>query len=166
MPSALFIIAKEGFRDEELFEPKEILEAEGIQTTVASTEAGTATGKLGGTTEVELAARDANMKDYDILVLVGGPGAPALADYPEILELARKAEKLAAICIAPYILAKAGVISGKKATSYPAEPAISEFEKQGVIRVNEPVVQDGNLITADGPSSAKAFGEHIVNLLT
>lgn len=169
MPSALFLIAQEGFRDEELFEPKKILDEAGIKTTVASLEAGTAQGKLGGTAQVDIAVRDVNMEDYDALVLIGGPGAPTLADHPEVIDLAKKAaelgKKLAAICISPYILAKAGVISGKKATSFPGEPAISEFENQGVTRIDEPLVQDGDLVTADGPASAQIFGHKIVELL-
>ncbi|MBU1018825.1 MAG: DJ-1/PfpI family protein [Patescibacteria group bacterium] len=167
--NALFLIAKQDFRDEELFEPKQILEEAGIQTTITSTETGTAVGKLGGTAQIDLPIQEVNHEDYDILIIVGGPGAPALADHPKVINLVKKCsesgKKLAAICIAPYILAKAGVLTGKKATTFPAEPALSEFDKNNVIKTEKSVVKDGNILTADGPNSAKEFGQTIVNML-
>src|SRR3989339_1994891 len=167
---ALFLIAKENFRDEELFEPKKILETAGIKTTITSIESGLAKGSRGGTTTIDLPIRDVHIEDYDILIAIGGPGSPALGDYEEVLDLIRKAPSLgnplAAICIAPYLLAKAGVITGKKAPSFPGEPAISEFSRQGVTRIQQPVLRDGNLITADGPMSAKDFGQEIIKLLS
>ncbi len=166
---ALFLIAKQGFRDEELFDTKQILETAGIETTVASTQPGTAQGSQGGTAEIDLTIQDAHAEDYDILILVGGPGATALANYSEVIALVQKFQeldkKLAAICIAPYILAKAGVLTDKKATTFPAEPALSEFAAKNVTHIQEPVVQDGNIITADGPQSAKDFGQKIVEIL-
>lgn len=169
MKQALFLIAKENFRDEELFEPKKILETAGVKTTIASTEPGTAKGSRGGTAQVDLPVRDINIEDYDVLILVGGPGAIALADYEEVIALVKKAKeldkKLAAICIAPYILAKAGVLTDKKATSFPGEPAVSEFIKQRVTRIQEPIVEDTDLVTADGPQSAKDFGRKIIKML-
>lgn len=170
MKNALFLIAKENFRDEELFEPRKILETAGIETTITSIETGIATGSRGGSVKIDKPIKDIHMEDYDILILVGGPGTPTLGDYEEVLALIRKAKELrkplAAICIAPYLLAKAGVITGKKATSFPGEPAISEFTRQGVTRIQQPLLRDGNLITADGPASAKDFGQEIVAMLT
>src|SRR3989339_249639 len=107
---ALFLIAKENFRDEELFEPKKILETAGIKTTITSIESGLAKGSRGGTTTIDLPIRDVHIEDYDILIAIGGPGSPALGDYEEVLDLIRKAHSLgkplAAICIAPYLLAR------------------------------------------------------------
>ena len=167
---ALFLIAKENFRDEELFEPKKILETAGIKTTITSVEDGIATGSRGGSIKIDKSIKDIHMEDYDILITIGGPGAPSLGDYEEVLNLIRKAKELgkplAAICISPYLLAKAGVITGKKATSFPGEPAISEFLKQRVIRIQQPLLTDGDLITADGPRSAKDFGQEIIKLLS
>ena len=88
--NALFLIAKQDFRDEELFEPKQILEEAGIQTTITSTETGTAVGKLGGTAQIDLPIQEVNHEDYDILIIVGGPGAPALADHPKVINLVKK----------------------------------------------------------------------------
>ncbi|MFA6528618.1 MAG: DJ-1/PfpI family protein [Candidatus Gracilibacteria bacterium] len=167
---ALFLIAKENFRDEELFEPQKILKTAGIETTVTSVEDGMATGSRGGSVKIDKPIKDIHMEDYDILILIGGPGSPALGDYEEVINLIKKAHSLAkplaAICIAPYLLAKAGVITGKKATSFPGEPAISEFIRKGVTRIQQPVLTDGDLITADGPASAKDFGQEIIKLLS
>jgi len=169
MSKAVFIVAKQGFRDEELFDTKRILDTAGIETVIASTEPGEAQGSKGGSAKIDLKIRDIHMEDYDIIILIGGPGAPSLADYSEVLTLIQTAKKLgkkiAAICIAPYVLAKAGVLTGKKATTFPSEPAISEFAAKGVIRLEDPVVQDGNIITANGPLAAKDFGQKIVENL-
>jgi len=169
MPKALFIIAKQGFRDEELFDTKQILDTAGIETVVASTEAGEAQGSKGGIAKIDIEVKDARIEDYDILILIGGPGATGLADYSEVIDIVKKAnelqKKIAAICISPYVLARAGVLTGKKATTFPGEPALSEFTKQGVIHIEDSVVQDGRFITANGPSSAKDFGQKIVENL-
>ncbi len=169
MPKAIFVVAKQGFRDEELFDTKEILDTAGIETVVASTEQGKAQGSKGGSADIDIEIRDVHMEEYDILILVGGPGAVALADYSEVITLVQTAKtlgkKIAAICIAPYILAKAGILTGKKATTFPGEPALSEFSAQGVIHIEEPVVQDRDIITANGPLAAKDFGQKIVSAL-
>lgn len=69
----------------------------------------------------------------------------------------------AAICVAPAILAKAGVLSGKKATSWSG--AVDDLKNGGAIYVNEQVVRDGQLITADGPSAAASFAKKIIEVL-
>ena len=70
---------------------------------------------------------------------------------------------LAAICIAPSILANAGLLEGKKVTSYSSEA--SNIKSKGANYTSRPVEQDGKIITADGPGSAKAFGKAIAEAL-
>ena len=111
----LFIVAQNGFRDEEFFIPAEILENNDIQVTVASIKEGMCYGSLSGSIEAEIAVKDAKIKDYDCLAIAGGPGAKALKNYPEVISIIQDAEKakkiVSAICIAPTILAEAGVRS-------------------------------------------------------
>ena len=110
--NVLFIIAQKDFRDEELSTPKQILESAGCSCDVASITTEPAKGVLGATVTPELAVKDADINNYDMVVVVGGPGAPDLMDYPEVLSLLQQAEqqnkKIASICLGPMVLAPKG----------------------------------------------------------
>lgn len=101
--------------------------------------------------------------DFDMLVLPGGlPGADNLnADgrvKDLITEFNKKGKMTGAICAAPYVLANAGVLSGKRATSYP-----SFKDRLGQALYEEKtVVQDGNVLTSRGPGTAICFALAIV----
>ncbi len=114
----LMIIARNGFRDEELFEPKELFEKLGARVTVASSRAGECKGMLGAVVRAEKALGDVDANDFDAVVFVGGVGAKELFDHERAHELARGAKVLGAICLAPAILARAGVLKDKAATAY------------------------------------------------
>ena len=77
-----------------------------------------------------------------------------------------KGKKICAICIAPMILARAGVLSGKNATVFPDRDAISELRAGGALYRDQDVVKDGNVITARGPEAAEKFGRSVVVLLS
>jgi protease I len=170
-PSAiLYVIAPERFRDEELLEPKRALEAAGHRVTVASTRAGTATGMLGARVTVSSTLREVRAEDFDMLVFAGGAGSPAhLWESAEAVALARamfgRGRPVGAICLSPPVLARAGVLAGKRATVYPESRAILEMKRGGATLVEEPVVTEGIIITARGPEAAPAFGVALVNLL-
>lgn len=167
---ALFIIAQENFRDEELEIPKKILEENGASTTVASITKGEARGMLGLRVRPDVTVAEANPNDFDILIVIGGSGSPRLADYPEVINIIKrfnsKNKPIAAICLAPYILARAGILKGKTVTIYPADFALSELAKAGAAYVKKSVVVDSNIITSPGPEAAKEFGEQIVKVLS
>jgi protease I len=169
MANALFIIAQQGFRDEELLIPLEILKKSGIICTVASITTDVAVGKLGATINPDISVADANINDYDIVIVIGGPGAPQLATYNEVIDLLRLAKenkkKLAAICIAPTVLAKAGVLGGKKATVFFTPESRKALETRGATYVDKDVVVDGDIVTGNGPAAAKKFAEEIVKIL-
>lgn len=165
MPNkALFLIAQDDFRDEELFDVKETMESEGIPCIVASPTGETAHGKLGGTIEPDLAMKDVNIDDYETIITVGGPGAVGLINVPEYNELIKQGfekNKLnAAICIAPTLLAKNNLLKGKKSTVWNGD---GEQEKvltsHGAIYIDEDIVIDDNYISASGPKAAKDFGK-------
>ncbi len=168
----LFVIAFKDFRDEEFFEPKEILEKAGFQIDVASTEKGTAVGVNGGEAEVNFAVEEVNVDDYQAIVFVGGPGASRNIENQRFHHLAREAmaknKILGAICIAPLILARAGVLENRKATVWTSaldRRPIQQLKDGEATYENKPVVVDGNIITANGPQSAKEFGKTILKLL-
>jgi protease I len=169
MAKILMVVAQKAFKDEELLVPKEILEGEGHDVKIASISRAKATGVGGTAVQPDMAVHEANPEFFDALVIVGGPGSPVLAKTEEVLDLVRNANKqgkvVAAICLAPMALANAGVLSGKKATVYPSKDAIETLRSHDARYMEEPVVMEGDIITADCPASAGKFGNAIVQLL-
>lgn len=171
MKKVLFVIAPSGFRDEELFDAKSVLESKGIATTVASIAKGTAAGKLGGKAEVQLALKDAKASEFDAIAFVGGPGVEThrLYENKEVLALAKSfanaGKVVAAICVGPRILAAAGVVSGKKVTAFPDAETMRMLEEAGASCSGLDVQVDCKMVTANGPGAAKKFGEKIAELL-
>jgi len=167
----LLVIAPERFRDEEFAEPKRALEDAGHRVSVASTRAGTATGMLGARVAVDLTLAQAKPADYDGLVIVGGAGSPAhLWDCAPLAALAKSlhaaGKPVGAICLSPPVLARAGILAGKRATTYPADRAVVELKRGGATYVEDAVVQDGTVVTASGPEAAANFARTLTRLLT
>ena len=164
---ALMIIAQNNFRDEELSEPKEILESAGIDVTVASITTGAATGMLGMKVTPDLAVKDAKVDDYDAIVVIGGAGSPELANHKEVLDLLVDAESagkvIGSICMGPTVLAKAGILKGKKCTVFSS--GADAVKAGGAVYTSQDVVVDGKLVTATGPEVAKAFGKKLVEVM-
>lgn len=167
------IVAFQYFRDEEYFVPKEVLETAGIEVKTVSTEKGKAIGADGGEVEVDFLVKDLNPTNFDAVVFVGGQGCLKYLDndnsYKLVRETVSQGKILASICISPVILAKAGVLEGKRATvwSSPMDKSpIKILEDNGAIYQDEDVVVDGKIITGAGPGAAEAFGQKIVEVLT
>jgi len=167
------IISFRDFRDEEYFIPKDILEGAGVEIKTVSTQEGLAVGADGGEAEINLLIKDLNPAELDGIVFIGGPGALKYLDNEDFYKLARETiaqdKVLAAICISPVILAKAGVLEGKRTTVWSSpmdrEP-IRILKNYGAVYQDAPVVIDGKIITGNGPAAAKNFAEAIVMLLT
>jgi len=167
----LIVIAPERFRDEELAEPRRALEAAGHVVTISSTRPGAARGMFG--TRIAIAASVAllDAAEFDALMIAGGSGAPDHLWHDEPLrKLVRSmhaADKpIGAICLAPPVLARAGVLSGKRATSFADARAIIELKRGGANYVDEAVVLDGTIVTGNGPAAAAAFGAALVQLVS
>ena len=165
---AVMIIAQDGFRDEELKEPREILKQKGIKVTIASSSLNPAKGMLGASVKPEILLSELRVEDYDAVIFVGGVGAKQYWDDPTAHRIAREALKkkkvLGAICIAPVILANAGVLSGKKVTVWESEA--KRLKGKGATYTSKPVEIDGKLVTGSGPKAARQFGQAIAKLLT
>ncbi len=164
MNRALIVIAKNGFQDHELQGTREALLEAGFHVILASTRTGECVGKFGSVEEAVIAMKDVDVANYDRVAFIGGPGAAPLADDLDAQRLAQdvfKAEKpLGAICIAPTILAKAGVLSGKRATVWGSEGRqIKILEDGGAEYTGEAVTVDGLLVTGNGPEAAEEFGQ-------
>ena len=167
------VIAFRDFQDIEYFITRNVLLAAGARIATLSSEKGLAIGADGGEAQINLLAPDFKAENFDALVFVGGHGLVKDLDNKDFHDIAKdtvaKNKVLGAICIAPALLAKAGVLNGKKATVWSSsidKSAIKMLKEQGAEYQEEDVIADGKIVTASGPPAAKKFGEAIISLLT
>lgn len=157
-----YLFLAEGFEEIEALTVVDVMRRAGLETlTVSVDDSQQVTGAHGIPVEADLLFTEVDFSDADWLIMPGGmPGAANLADTPALCDLIKThfadGGNVAAICAAPaVVLAPLGILNGRKATSYPG------FEgacvKGGAEMLDTRVVNDGNLITANGPASAMPF---------
>jgi protease I len=166
----VMIIAERMFEGTEFKEPKEIFEREGAKIIVACSTLSEATsmGFYSLTVKPNFLINDIKVKDFDAIVFIGGFGCAEYFDNPVAHKIAKEAldqdKILAAICMAPRILANAGILKGKKATCFPN--VREDVKAKGAMVTGEMVERDGKIITGNGPSASAQFGEKIVSALS
>jgi protease I len=164
----LMVIASNNFRDEEYSEPRKTLEDAGARVTVACSTLNPAKGKLGMEVKPDILINNVKESNYDGIVFVGGGGSKEYFDSPVAHKLARsfygKGKLTSAICIAPAILANAGLLNKKKATSFPS--SADTLRAKGAVFIGSDVERDGTIVTGVGPEAAKKFGEKLVEVLS
>ncbi len=146
----------------------DLLVRAGVEVVTAGLEEGPVTASRGVVLLPQMNLDEAIRRDYDMVVLPGGmPGAEHLDNDPRIARLLKKMAEngkfIAAICAAPRVLASAGLLAGKRATSYPGH--LDAMNLPDVDVVKQPVVQDGKVITSRGPGTAMDFTLSLVELL-
>jgi len=160
---AVLIVPSANFRDEELFETRRVLTEAGIETVIASSKIGPLQGVLGGLVASEVVLDKLRVEDFDAVVFIGGPGAVEYFASPTALGIAREAaarrKVIAAICIAPTILANAGVLRGVRATGFITQREV--MRKGGAQYTGTGVERDGLVITGSGPSAAVPFAQAV-----
>ena len=109
------------------------------------------------------------MEDFDMVVLPGGlPGADNLADSSLVAKVLQRMNKdgkyIAAICAAPRVLAKAGLLKGKRVTAYPGFIDGNDFPD--LTCTGGRVECDGKIVTSRGPGTAMDFALTLIGLLT
>ncbi|MFQ6073911.1 MAG: DJ-1/PfpI family protein [Candidatus Bathyarchaeia archaeon] len=108
-----------------------------------------------------------SLSEYDVIVVPGGPGTSEVMKNEALLSQVRQAYKagklVCSVCTGAFILAKAGVLKGKKATTYHTK--IDELSSFGAVPVRERVVVQGNIITGAGVSASLDVGLKIVEKL-
>ncbi|MCB1172219.1 MAG: DJ-1/PfpI family protein [Leptospiraceae bacterium] len=169
MPKVLTILA-EGFEEIEAVTIIDVLRRAGVDVVAAGMDSIRVTGSHAIQLQTDCTLADAiqEQDSFDMLVLPGGlPGAHNLRDNAAVIELVqyfhRCAKITAAICAAPVVLAKAGVLEGRQATSYPGH---LEGLKDPAIRIlPAAVVTDDTVVTSRGPATAIAFSLELVALL-
>jgi len=166
----LIVIAPEKFRDEEFTVPAAALQKAGIGYDVASTRRGTCPGMLGAKVNATLSLKEVDPKTYDGILIVGGGGAQSYLWDDDILcgmvkYFHQSARVVAAICLAPVVLARAGILKGKKATFFTSPASFREMKAGGAVLVDKAVVSDSRIVTANGPAAAAEFGATFIRTL-
>lgn len=165
MKAAIFLA--EGFEEIEALATVDVLRRGGIDVkTVSVTGKFDVEGAHGITILTDILFEDTDFHGVDILILPGGmPGTRNLEKHSGLIDLIKRFHKdnkwIAAICAAPKILGKLGLLKGQVATCYPG------FEKdlEGAILSDESVVLSSQFITSRGAGTAVLFGLKIVELL-
>jgi len=157
-----------GFEEIEAVTVIDILRRAEITVVVAGLEEGPVTGSHGIALETDCSLDEAMHGDFDMAVLPGGmPGADHLRDDPRIIamlqRLAATGKYTTAICAAPQVLAVAGLLDHRRATSYPG--FLDAGQVPGLEFTGTPVEQDGTVITSRGPGTAMDFALALVENL-
>ncbi len=156
----------EGFEELEAVTIIDILRRAGIEVVVASLAGSPVTGSHGIRLAADTPLGALVEQDFDMIALPGGmPGAEHLKNDPRIADFVRRlhgrGHPVAAICAAPMVLAAAGVLEGRRATSYPGFLAGAA----ATAVTGDAVVVDGNVITSRGPGTALDFALTLVETL-
>jgi len=160
MPKVALLIS-DGFEEIEAVTLIDVLRRADIDVVVAGLDGETVVGGHGIRMQVDTNIDQIRVDEFDGVVLPGGaPNAEALRDddrAQQVLKAAAASDKfLCALCAAPIALERAGVLEGKRATSYPG------FELPTAEYVSDRVVEDGKVITSRGPGTAMEFALTLV----
>ena len=177
MPQALrgkrvAILAAEGFEQVELTGPREALETAGAQADIVSAESGTIRGwnhiEPADEFTVDHTFDSIRMDDYDAVLLPGGVvNSDTIRTNELAQELVRDAARankpIAVICHGGWLLISAGLVQGKKITSWPS--LVDDLKNAGAHWVDQEVVVDGQLISSRKPDDIPAFSQALVEQL-
>ena len=155
----VYIFLADGFEETEMIAPWDILIRGGMKVKTVGVTGEFVTGAHGMVIKSDIALCDVDEKSGEMFILPGGmPGTSNLDENERVREIMLNAYNdgkfVGAICAAPMVLGKLGILKGKKATSFPG------FEEylEGAELVREHAVRDGNVITAIGAGGAMEFG--------
>jgi protease I len=164
------ILATNGFEESELFEPRKVLEENGLEVSIVAPDKGIIKGWKHGDwskdIEVDVTVDDANESDYDALVLPGGVINPdKLRRNQKAVNFVRSFfenhKPVAAICHGPQLLIEAKVVKGRTMTSF--HSIKTDLINAGANWIDSEVVKDNGLITSRNPGDLKAFNQKIID---
>ncbi len=163
------ILATNGFEESELFEPKKALEESGADVVIIAPEKGSIKawnhGNWSKEIEVNVKVEEASAANYDVLVLPGGVINPDKLRRDNkavdlVADFFKRKKLVAAICHGPQMLIEAGVVNGRKMTSFSSIK--TDLINAGANWVDIEVIMDGNLITSRNPGDLEAFSNKII----
>jgi protease I len=165
------ILATDGVERVELEQPREALDRAGAQTDLLSVHGGEIEARendlaAAGTFTVDGLVSDADVTDYDALLLPGGTVNPDKLRVDQdavafVREFVDSGMPVAAICHGPWTLIEAGVVRGRTLTSFPS--IRTDLRNAGADVIDQEVVVQGNLITSRSPDDLHAFCDTIVD---
>ena len=166
--SRVLVPLAEGFEEIEAVTVVDLLRRAGIEVHTASLDGPRVTGSHDIALMADVALDAAVAGDYDMIVLPGGmPGAEHLKNDPRVISLLRRfaaeGRYTAAICAAPGVLAHAGLLEERSATSYPG--FLDANSAPGIRLRDDAVVVDGKVVTSRGAGTALEFGLALIELL-
>ena len=160
------VILADGFEEIEALTSVDVLRRAGALASIASLKDAQIRGAHNINVKADVTLREVEELGYDAIVLPGGlPGAENLANDAKLREILQEFDKegklICAICAAPMLLGKLGLLKGRKATCYPG------FEQylEGAECTGAPVERDGNIITGKGPGAAMEFALTVVDMM-
>jgi 4-methyl-5(b-hydroxyethyl)-thiazole monophosphate biosynthesis len=167
MKSVLIPLAP-GFEDLEAVTLVDLLRRAGIEVVTAGLHGGLIEGSRGVRVQPDATLDEVMARDFDMIALPGGmPGAEHLKNDARVQavlrRLGRTGKYTAAICAAPIALAQAGLLDGKRATSYPG--FVEQLGLPNTTCLDDPVVVDGKVATSRGPGTAMDFALTLIELL-
>ncbi len=154
------LIATNGFEDSELTKPLEAARNAGAEVTIISEEKGQIKGKNGTEVNVDEVVDDVDASQYDGLLVPGGVANPDKLRMNEeavsfVRDFFEQHKPAAVICHGPWMLVEAGVLEGRKLTSWPSLK--TDIKNAGGNWVDEEVVTDDGLVTSRKPDDLEAF---------
>lgn len=156
-----------GFEEIEAVTVIDVLRRAGVEVTVAGTESGPIEGSRGIRLLPDKPLGEVKSEEFEMVVLPGGTqGVENLRKHPRLLPLVgeffSQGKPVGAICAAPSLLASAGLLRGKKATSH---PSVREKVAESATYSENRVVVDGKLVTSRGPGTSMEFALALVEIL-
>lgn len=164
--SYLIFLPQKDFSEEEFTAVKKRLLKAGKQVFITSDDHSVCSGNKGMKVKSDTSFYNINVNNFSTFILIGGSGSRNYWKNDSLHKIIRKFNDsnkiVAAICSAPVILGKAGILQNKSATCFSEDK--TELLNSGINYQDRNIVADGNIVTANGPHSAIQFTEAVLDL--
>ncbi len=163
------ILVEQDFEDSELVEPMKAMKEAGADVTVVGS--GSQRSYWGkrrdANVKADVSADQVGAGDFDAVIIPGGYAPDKMRLHQPMIDLVKKAydmgKVVAAVCHGPQLLISAGIVRGRRVTSWPSVEI--DLRNAGAEWIDEPVVRDGNLITSRKPADLPAFSKAVIEAL-
>ncbi len=163
------ILVEQDFEDSELVEPMKAMKEAGADVTVVGS--GSQRSYWGkrrdANVKADVSADQVGAGDFDAVIIPGGYAPDKMRLHQPMIDLVKEAydmgKVVAAVCHGPQLLISAGIVRGRRVTSWPSVEI--DLRNAGAEWIDEPVVRDGNLITSRKPADLPAFSKAVIEAL-